>query len=94
VLGLTAADGGVLVGDEAVAVDYAFARNASLAAIARLPVVTVPAGIADEARLPVGIDFAGLDGSDDTLVLLAKAFEALAEPIPLPRIHYKPSIFR
>lgn len=51
-----------------------------------IPTVTVPMGLLDDIRMPVGLTFAGRAYDDSVLLRLAGAFEALApRRVPPPR---------
>ncbi len=52
-----------------------------VASISGLPAIAIPAGL-DDADMPVGVELLGRPGSDEALVAMAAAFEAVRGPLP------------
>ncbi|KAA0154300.1 hypothetical protein FNF29_02520 [Cafeteria roenbergensis] len=78
-----------------VSTRHALTRNASLASAAGLPACTVPAGMTRKRasagvgvpggeRMPVGVEVAGLPGSDARLLAVARALQGVVAALPDP----------
>lgn len=59
-------------------------RNTEPATLAGVPSLSVPAGLTG-AGLPVGVQFEGPAGSDQTVLRIGRLFEELTDPLPAPR---------
>lgn len=62
---------------------WAFVRNTLLAPVVGAPAVTLPAGLASNG-LPVGLEFDGLPGDDNSLLALGMAAESVFGHVPAP----------
>ena len=49
-----------------------------------IPTVTVPLGLMDDTRMPVGLTIAGRSGDDAALLRLGCAIETLTDERPVP----------
>jgi mandelamide amidase len=64
---------------------FGFGMNAALGSCASLASLVLPAGLTSNG-LPVGMEFAGLSGSDRELLGLGQSLEKALGPIPPPKI--------
>lgn len=74
------ADETVLLNGVAVPTFLTFIRNSSPGSVAGLPGISLPVGLS-AGRLPIGLELDGPAGSDERLLAIALAVEALQEPI-------------
>ncbi len=73
-------DDTVMLNGRAVPTFPTFIRNSSPGSVAGIPGLSLPVGLTS-ARLPVGIELDGPAGSDDRLLALGQAIEALVAPM-------------
>ncbi|CAM3597584.1 Mandelamide hydrolase [Pseudomonas reidholzensis] len=62
-------------------------RNADPASNAGMPGISLPAGLAPDEGLPVGLEFEGLPGSDSQLLALAAVMQGILGRAPSP-VHF------
>jgi mandelamide amidase len=62
-----------------------FIRNTDPGSNAGIPGLTVPAGLGPSTGLPVGLSLDGPRGSDERLLAIGMAIEAILGPTPSPR---------
>ncbi len=74
-------DDTVMLNGRAVPTFPTFIRNSSPGSVAGIPGLSLPVGLTS-GRLPVGIELDGPAGSDDRLLALGQAIEALVAPMP------------
>jgi Asp-tRNA(Asn)/Glu-tRNA(Gln) amidotransferase A subunit family amidase len=78
----------------------ALTRNAAVASVAGMPAITIPGGLTPKRgtagvgqpggeRLPVGVEFASLPGTDERILAIARAVQALIPPLPDPVLRQK-----
>jgi indoleacetamide hydrolase len=60
-------------------------RNSALGSCASMASLVLPAGLT-ASGLPVGMEFAGLSGTDREVLALGLSFEKVLGPIPAPKI--------
>ena len=68
-----------------VSLSAATARNIALGSCASMASLVLPAGLTANG-LPVGLEFAGLPGTDRDILALGLSVEKVLGPIPAPRI--------
>jgi mandelamide amidase len=73
------------IGGQKVSVLVAMGRNAAVGSCASMASLVLPAGFTADG-LPVGIEFAGLSGTDREMLALGLSLEKVLEPIPAPKI--------
>ncbi len=69
---------------EQVSTYMTYIRNTDPPSVAGLPCLTVPAGLTETGRLPVGVEFVGPAGADAAILAIGRAFEAVAGALPPP----------
>jgi indoleacetamide hydrolase len=75
----------VEIGGQKVPMAGAMARNCALGSCASMASLVLPAGLTSNG-LPVGMEFAGLSGTDREILALGLSLEKVLGPIPAPKI--------
>jgi mandelamide amidase len=75
----------VLVNGTAVPTFFTYIRNTSPGSVAGIPGLSLPAGMT-ESGLPVGIEIDGPAGSDQQVLAVGLALEAVLPKLPAPRL--------
>jgi mandelamide amidase len=78
-------DAGVDLGGKKIPMPDAIARNIALGSCASMASLVLPAGLTTDG-LPIGMEFAGLSGSDREILALGLSLEKVLGPIPGPKI--------
>ena len=73
------------IGGQKVPMAAAAARNSALGGCASMASLVLPAGLT-ASGLPVGMEFAGLSGTDREILALGLSLEKVLGPIPAPKI--------
>jgi indoleacetamide hydrolase len=73
------------IGGQKVPMAAAAARNSALGSCASMASLVLPAGLT-ATGLPIGMEFAGLPGTDPDMLALGLSFEKVLGPIPAPKI--------
>jgi mandelamide amidase len=75
----------VLVNETAVPTFFTYIRNTSPGSVAGIPGLSLPAGMT-KAGLPVGIEIDGPAGSDEQVLAIGLALEAVLPKLPAPKL--------
>jgi len=73
------------IGGQKVPMLVAMGRNVAVGSCASMASLVLPAGLAANG-LPIGMEFAGLSGSDRDMLALGLSLEKVLGPIPAPKI--------
>jgi mandelamide amidase len=73
------------IGGQKVPMAAAAARNSALGSCASMASLVLPAGLTADG-LPIGMEFAGLSGTDREMLALGLSLEKALGPIPAPKI--------
>jgi mandelamide amidase len=75
----------VIIGGQKVPMGAAISRNIALGSCASMASLVLPAGLSSNG-LPIGIEFAGLAGTDRDILALGLSIEKALGPSPAPKI--------
>jgi indoleacetamide hydrolase len=73
------------IGGQKVSILVAMGRNVAMGSCASMASLVLPAGLTANG-LPVGMEFAGLTGTDRDILALGLSLEKVLGPIPAPKI--------